>query len=1033
MIPKYAVRNPVTTIMMMLLVLLLGFVSFTNLKLDLFPNINPPVVAVLTTYQGAGPEEVAEMVTKPLEETIGTSAGLETLQSRSSSNSSLIIAQYAWGTDVSEIREDLSTSIGLVPLPDGVDQPIIVKFDPTMMPVMQFSVSNGESIAELQETVERVIVTQLQNVEGVASVSVAGGFEEEISVALNEESLNEYDLTQDRIVQLIQGNNLTYPGGVIEEEGEKLSFRILAQVETIEALRELPVSIVPTENGMNIVTLAEVADVELTQKELSSIARTNGRESLLVSVQKEGTANTVDVSNGVLDRLDEIRDSHSDLRFSISNDQGDIIKLSISNVSQALIFGAIFAIAIILLFLRSASSTFIVAISIPFSVVATFVLMYFSGMSLNIMSLGGLALGVGMLVDNAIVVIENINRHLAKAESRRKAVIDATVEVGGAISASTFSTLAVFLPIVFVGGLIGDLFKELALTVAFSLLASLVVALTVVPSLAALLLKEGKTRESKENKFYKNVITWVLDHRLLTLFLAAIVLAGSLFLVPQIGTEFMPSQDEGMFTVDIELPEGASFERTLEVVEEIEQEVLRMTDIDVVTASVGNPDAMMAAVTGGGENEGSITVKLVPRDDRSRSTGRVMAELQDRVEDLKDRAELTFHESNSMEQMSGATNSIEVLVLGEDKEQVAEYAQGLSDQLADESEIRTVSDSLEDGRPEYQFIVDKNAAFEYGLTSYQIATFINESLRGQVAAMVFDTEVRVHMAEINQSQESIENLVMSTPTGQEVTVGELGEVVRGEGPVTVVRENQQDSVIVTATFDGTDMGTVAMHVQRVIDDYIDDVNMDTNLYSIKISGGVEMMNEAFSSLFLALVLAIIFSYMVMASLFESLLQPFIIMFTLPLAVTGVILGLFLTDYAFGVTAFIGIIILVGIVVNNAIVFIDYANKLREKGFAVRQALIEAGLTRLRPIVMTAISTILGLIPLAIGGGEGAEMQAPMAIAVIGGLFTSTLLTLIVIPVIYSLISSMKGMRQKWKLAMERYNEIEDEFESKKSE
>lgn len=1010
-IPKIAVKRPVTTIMMMMLVLILGFVSLTNLKMDLMPNINPPVLAVMTTYPGAGPEEVADIVTKPIEDVVGTSAGLQTLQSRSSSNSSLIIAQYEWGTDISEVREDLSSSLNMVQLPDAVGQPTIIKFDPTMMPIVQFSVSSGEEIEALQEMVNDQIVPPLQNIDGVASVNVTGGFEEEINVTLNEEKLEENNLTQSQIVQLIQGNNLTLPGGVIEENGEKLNLRILAKVETVEALRELPVSMKPNGTDMEIISLGDVAVVELAPKDVTSFARTNGTESLMVSIQKEGTANTAEVSSAVQERLDSIARANDDLTFDIAMDQGEVIKQSISNVTLALVFGGLFAVAVIIVFLRSAASTLIVGIAIPFSVVATFVLMYFSGMTLNIMSLGGLALGVGMLVDNAIVVIENIYRHLAKGGSRKEAAITGATEVGGAVTASMLTTLSVFLPMVFVGGMIGDIFKELALTVTFALLASWAVALTVVPALAGILLKSDKVKEKKENKAYKKVISWALDHRLIIILVAVGTLVGSLFLAPRIGTEFMPSQDEGTFTVDVELPEGASFERTLEVVEGMEAELLATPEVDIVTASVGNADALMAAATGSGENQGSLTVKLVGAGDRERSTEQVMNAVKDDIEKWEEEATLTFNLSNSMEAMSGAQNAVEVMLLGNDKEKLEEYTAELSDRLNELEEIRSVSDSVQTGKPEYQFILDKEEAFKYGLTAGQVGNFINESLQGNVAATIFDTDIRVHMDGISNSKEDLENLLVPNQSGQEVALKDIGEVIRGEGPVTVVRENQQDSIVITATFEGKDMGSVAMNVQNAINEMVKDLSIDTDQYTIKTGGGAEMMDDAFASLLLAVVLAIVFVYMVMASQFESLLQPFIIMFTLPLAIIGVILGLFVTGYAFGVTAFIGIIILVGIVVNNAIVFIDYTNQLRAKGMLVREALIQAGATRLRPIVMTALTTMLGLLPLAIGLGEGTELQAPMAIAVIGGLMSSTVLTLVVIPVIYSLLTSRQEKKR----------------------
>mgnify|MGYP005828108243 FL=1 len=1030
-LPKLAVKRPVTTIMMMLLVLLLGVVSLTGLKMDLMPNINPPVIAVMTTYPGAGPEEVAEMVSKPIEESVGTSQGLEMMQSRSSSNASLVIAQYEWGTDISEVREDLSTKLARLPLADGIDKPMIIKFDPTMMPIIQFTVSNGKGLEKVQELVEEELVPTLQNIDGVANVSVTGGFDEEISVKLDQDLMKNNKLTQEQIIQLIQGNNLTFPGGVVENEDEKLSLRVLGKIDEIEALKLLPVSVT---NEMEVVTLGEIAEIGLAKKDTTSIARTNSKESLLVSIQKDGSANTAEVSQNVREKLDKLQKEHKNLEFTISSDQGEIIEKSVSNVTSALLFGAIFAIVIIFVFLRSPVSTLIIGIAIPFSVVATFVLMYFSGMSLNIMSLGGLALGVGMLVDNAIVVIENIYRHLSFEKTRKQAAIDGAKEVASAITSSTLTTLAVFLPIIFVGGLVGDLFKELSLTVTFSLVASLVVALTVVPTLAGLLLKEGKVKPQKENRFYKKIITWALSHRFATLGLALIILAGSVALVPKVGTELMPTQDEGMFTIDVKLPEGSTFDKTVEVIKTIEDEALNQSEVDIVTSTIGNDDPLQASVLGSSENKGTVTVKLIDSENRSKKTERVMNDVEDNLKDQFENVDLTFNLSNSMQAMSGRPNSIEILISGDDKTKVREYTNELTEKLDELESITNITDSIDTAKPEYQLRVNKEQAFKYGLTTYQVASYVNSQLQGEVATKISDngieTDVRVSVAGVKNSKEAIEALKIPTPLGTEVAVKDIAEVVRDNGPVTVVRENQKEVVTITASFEGKDMGTVSQEVQKEIDSMVDDFEIDEDQYSVKMTGGTEMMDDAFSSLQLAMILAIVFVYMIMASQFESLVHPLIIMFALPLSITGVILGLLLTDYAFGMTAFIGIIILVGIVVNNAIVYIDYTNQLRKDGMIVRDALITAGVTRLRPIVMTALTTMLGLLPLAIGAGEGSEIQAPMAVAVIGGLFTSTLLTLVVIPVIYSLVESGKGLRKKWKLALEKLKEAEEEIEGK---
>ncbi|HBV88395.1 MAG TPA: hypothetical protein DEF42_17530 [Desulfosporosinus sp.] len=1028
-LPKFSVRNPITTIMMMLLVVILGVVSVSNLKLDLMPNINPPVLAVITNYPGAGPEEVKEMVTKPVEETVSTTPGLKSLQSSSRDNTSLVILQYDWGMDVSEAREDITSKLNQLNLHKDIGQPMIVKFDPTMLPVMQLAVASGQSLEEIQTIVNHELVPQLQTIEGVASVTVAGGFNEEVLIHLNQDKLNQTNLTQEKITQLIQANNLTYPGGVLTQDNKELNLRVIGKEDSIDTLRQLPISMIPEGNAVNVVTLADVAKVEMVKKDINSIAHTNGKESLMISIQKEGTSNTVEVTKEVGVVIDSFKQDYKAMEFTVSADQGEIIGQSIGNVSSSLLFGGAFAIIMILLFLRSVGSTIIIAIGIPFSVIATFAMMYFSGLTLNIMSLGGLALGVGMLVDNAIVVIENIYRHISLNKTRITAAIDGTVEVAGAITSSTLTTVAVFLPIVFIGGLVGDLFKELALTVTFSLLASLAVALTVIPSLAGMLIKVKTVKQTKENKIYKNVITWALDHRLVTVVLSLALLIGSVFLIPRIGTEFIPAQDEGIFKIDVSLPQGSNLSSTLKVVEEIETIAMNVTDVEIVTAVVGNANPLMNS---GGNETASLNITLIDSDSRTKPTDKVMNDLKDKLSStISKEVHLDFNLSNSMAAMSGQTSAAEILVAGPNAAQVKEYVAELSTRLKTIKEVTAISDSMEVGKKEYQFIVDKEKALKNGLTTHQIATFVNQSIQGQVATKLSNSgvekDVRVKVEGLNNSKQAIENLKITSPLGTKIALKDLGAVVEGQSPTTISRDNQQDATTIYANFENTDMGTISGKIQTEIDTMIQDLSINETMYPIKMVGGTEMMNDAFGSLTLAMILSVVFVYMIMASQFGSLIHPLIILVTLPLAMIGVTGALLLTGQTFGITAFMGIIILVGIVVNNAIVFIDYANKLIKENLPVRAALIKAGTTRLRPILMTALTTMLGLLPLAVGLGEGTEIQAPMAIAVIGGLLSSTVLTLIVVPVVYSLLESLKGIRKRIKLVMHTLKEVEAEM------
>lgn len=931
--------------------------------------------------------------------------------------------------DVSEAREDISSKLNQLTLHDDIGQPMIVKFDPTMLPIMQLAIANGQSLEEIQTIVNQEVVPQLQNIEGVATVSVAGGFNEEVLINLNQAKLNQHDLTQEKITQLIQANNLTYPGGILTQDNKELNLRVMGKVDSIDTLRQLPVSLIPEGNAVNVVTLADVAEVEMVKKDITSIAHTNGMESLMVTIHKEGTANTVEVTKDVGVVIDSFKQDYRTMEFTVSSDQGEIIGQSVGNVSSALLFGGLFAVIMILIFLRSIGSTIIIAIGIPFSVIATFVMMYFYGLSLNIMSLGGLALGVGMLVDNAIVVIENIYRHISLNKTRMTAAIDGTVEVAGAITASTLTTIAVFLPIIFIGGLVGDLFKELALTVTFSLLASLMVALTVIPSLAGMLIKVQNVKRSNENQLYKNVITWALDHRLVTVFLAVALLVGSVSLIPRIGTEFIPAQDEGLFTIDVSLPQGSNLASTLNAVVDIEKVAMNLSEVDVVTSVVGNADPLMNA---GGAETASLNITLIDSDSRTRATDKVMNDLKDKLSGtISNDVHLGFKLSNSMEAMSGQASAAEILVVGPDGAKVNDYVAELTTRLKTIKEVTTVSNSMQAGKAEYQFIVDKEKALRNGLTTQQIALFVNQSMQGQIATKLstngVEKDVRVKIQGVDNSKQAIENLAITTPLGKKVALKDLGAVVEGKSPATISRNNQKDATTVYANFENADMGTISSKIQTELNTMVQDLSINENMYSIKMVGGAEMMDDAFSSLTMAMILSVVFVYMIMASQFGSLIHPLIILVTLPLAMIGVTAGLLVTGQTFGITAFMGIIILVGIVVNNAIVFIDYANRLIKQNLPVRAALIQAGTTRLRPILMTALTTILGLMPLAVGLGEGTEIQAPMAIAVIGGLFSSTVLTLVVVPVVYSLLESLRGIRKRLKLVMLKLKEVEAEM------
>lgn len=1009
-------------IMTMLLVLVMGFVSLTNLKMDLMPDINPPIIAVMTVYPNASPEDVEELVTKPLENVISTSSGLKDLQSTSSQNTSLIVAQYNWNANIDSIRKTLDAQIEQVNLPEGAQDSIVLNFDPTMIPVMSASISTGDDIEKLQEKTNKYVVPALKNIDGVADVTLVGGFDNEVLVKLNHKKMDELGINQNQIVQMIKGNNIAMPGGVVENNEDKLNLRVLGAIENIDELKNVPISVKPSQDGFDIVLLKDVASVEEVKMESSSVAKNNGEASLFFQLQKEGDANTVDVATKVEKEIDKIKNKHDEFSISYDFNQGEIIKDSINNVGTSLMYGMIFSLFVILVFLRSFKSTFIIGISIPFSVISTFVFMYFNDMTLNMMSLGGLALGVGMLVDNAIVVIENISRHLSLGKTRKEAAIEGAREIAGAITASMLTTLCVFLPIVFVGGLIGSLFKELALTVVFSLLASWIVSLTVVPSLSGLMLKKDK-REAKVFKPYEKLLKLALRKKVTTLFITIVLFVSSIVLATKVGTEFMPAQEGKTFTVEVNLPNESSIEKTEKVTSELENKILRFDEVDMVLTTIGSGEGIQSIANTTTDSKASIRVNLKDGNDTKDTMDKIKKEIG-----TLENVELGYAISNSNE-MAGS-NEVMVTLQGDNSKKLDKYTNKLQKRLKGNiKEVSDVKSSEKEVKKEFNFVVDKEKAIKYGMTTAQIGQFINQKVQGEkpIAFNKDGKEVEVRVVDDieHSTVKDIENMEILTTTGEKVKIKELGIVKTENAAIDIIRVNKKRTTTLNVSFEDSDMGTIIKAIDKEINKMEKDLKVDENEFVIKVAGNAQEMNDSFKSLGIAFVLAIVFVYMVMASQFESLSQPLIIMVSMPLAIIGVVFGLYATGYAFGITAFIGIIILAGIVVNNAIVYVDYVNQLRESGKGVTESLIEAGLTRLRPIVMTALTTMLGLLPLAIGTGEGAQMQAPMAVAVIGGLFTSTFLTLIVIPVIYALIDTMKNFRNKLKRLMQTYNEMED--------
>lgn len=1006
-ISDFSIKRPVFTIVIMFLIIILGAVSFFKIPVTLIPELNPPIGVVVTNYPGASPTEVSEKVTRPLEASLSTLPGIESLQSSSEEGSNFILLEFDWSTNIDDVQTDIMQRIDQTPIPDDSNKPQFFKFDPSQFPVIQLAVraaEGGEDVRVLAEELE----TELLQTEGVASVNISGSLTEQILISLDQELLEEKGLQQSDIVQVIQANNISLPGEPIQtDDGRQLTTRVLSSLANVDEIRDLVVTVNPMDGGN--VTVGDVAEVTLGEQELSSETRANEEPAVLLSALQESGANTADVSEAFQAKLDELLEEErfAGVETDVLFDQGDYVKLAVGNIGQTLIYGGIFAMLVLFFFLRGIKSPIIIGVAIPYSVIVTFVLMYFSDFALNIMTLGALALGIGMLVDNAIVVIENIERHLSMGKNPKLAASEGTKEVAGAIIASTLTTVAVFVPVVFITGLIGEIFFEFAVTISFSLFASLAVALTVIPMLASRMLDkpkgniEARQRRSKGLKNFERSIKWSLSHRLIVLLTTLVLLGVATFGAFQVGTEFLPATDEGFVTVSVELENGSSTAATNEVVNMIEVELKKEEDVEVYVSLVGSTQQGQAQGTAQ-TNIAELYIKLIPLDERNRSVFAFVDDVQPRIlEKIGEQAEVSF---NLQTAAGSSPNTLSFTVTDTDKARLDEAIEKISSELREVPEVTELTNDREETVEEIQLIVKKEAATENGLAPAQIAQTVNNLTRGVLTTQVLTEEDEVLSVftemdpQFRDSVEKLRMLKLRAPSGQFLELQELADIEISQGPVDIKRVDQADSVSFTLQHrSDVTLGDMSDKV----DEALEGLNLDDNT-SISFGGDRELFDNAINDMLLAVGLAVVLVYIVMAAQFESFKYPLVIMFTVPLMVIGVAIAWLVTGTAISITAVIGMLVLVGIVVNNGIVLVDYINQRKQAGMESYEAILTSVRDRLRPILMTALTTILGLLPLALGIGEGTEINQPMGITVIGGLISSTFLTLYIVPIVYSL-------------------------------
>lgn len=1024
MLSRLSIRRPVTTIMISLMVFIAGIVAYSSLNLSLMPNVDIPVVLVSTTYVGAGPEEIENLVSKPLEEALGTVNNVDTLTSISNGDNSMVVVEFVDGTDIDMASLDLRDVLDRTKylLPDDVDNPVIYKIDMNAIPIYLGVTSENLDLNMLNNLLEDNIVPRLERIEGVASIDLYGGIEKEVRITIDPTKLAGYNLNANMISQVLAAENMNLPSGTLTQGDSKVQVRTMGQFSSIQEIEALPI-VTPTGG---IIQLSDVAMVEETQKDKTTVSYVNSEKGMLISVNKQSTANLVKTSDKIQKELTKLSAEYPEVQVSIVMDTSDYIKDSISNVTQTAFLSALIAFFVLLLFLKNPITAGIIAVSIPTSIMTTFALMYFADMSLNIISMGGVAIGIGMLVDNSIVVLDSIYQYYERGYSPKEAAEIGAKEVTMAITASTLTTVAVFLPIAFVKGSVGQLLQNLSFSITFALLSSLVVAATFVPMACALLLqKDRKTKLRKYAKFtsalskwdsildrltqgYDKVLRWALAHRKKTVAIVLALFIGSLATVPMTGMDFMAESDEGTANISISLPNGTSVDTTEEVVLEALYRLETIPEAETVYANIG------ADQMGNKPSAASIYMNMVPKKERDRSTSEICEEIKTLLGDIPG-MELTVSASNaSMGNMGGA--DVTFNVYGYDNTILMKLEDEIVDLLSSIEGFTDVEGSTNDTVPEAKVKIDRNKASHYGVTTSAIAGALNTAIAGSTATQYkvdgseLDVVIRYDTDQLNYLTD-LDNLTVSSATGGQIPLSSVASVEITETAASITRENQKNYISINANTPNLS----GNEARKLVDDTLASYPFPEGC-SYGYSGSMEMMMDSFRSLMICMVIAVLLVYMIMASQFESLRYPFVVMFSMPLAITGGILGLFLTGHTITTPAFMGFVMLVGMVVNNAIVLVDYANQLMDRGLNCYDALVTAGPRRLRPILMTTLTTILGMLPMAVSQQEGGEMMQGLAVGVIFGLAFSTIITLVFIPVIYIWMNERKLNRKDKKAA-----------------
>jgi HAE1 family hydrophobic/amphiphilic exporter-1 len=1046
---ELATERRVTIVMLMTAIVLFGMVSLSRLNLNLLPDISYPTLTIRTELTGAAPVEVENLLSKPIEEAVGVVRNVRLVRSVSRSGQSDVTVEFLWGTDMDMAGVDIREKLDILFLPLEAGRPLLLRFDPSSEPIVRLGLlnkndadaaSSESQLKALRRLAEDRIKTELEAEEGTAAVKVSGGLEDEIQIRVDQQKLAQLGISISQIAERIRAENVNLSGGRLEEGNQRFLVRTLNEFQDVEEFRDAIVAYV----AERPVYLRDVATVERGYKDREAITRVKGQESVELAVYKEGDANTVQVAERIQSRLERVRESlPEDIELVTIYDQSTFISSAVDDVRLAAVLGGLIAIFVLYGFLRDARATTIVSIAIPVSVIGTFLLMYTNDISLNIMSLGGIALAVGMLVDNSIVVLENIVRKKEQGQGITEAAKNGTAEVASAVVAATLTTVAVFFPMVFISGIAGQLFKDQALTVTFALLFSLLVALTLIPMLASLGAQSRYDDGGDDQpagwftklvafivrlfgyvffairklfwiflwvptwllqKFYKSIaaiypglLRWSLAHRSAVIVTSVVLFVATMALVPRLGSELIPQFSQGEFNVDIRLPPGMPLAQTDRAIQSAQSTA---ADIDAVALNysvAGTGNRLDANPVDAGDNTGVLSITMQEGAGRD-AENQAMAAMRAKLSTLPG----VQYEFTRPSLLSFAS-PLQIEISGYDLDNLSKVSQAVVQAMSTSDRFTDIKTTIERGNPEIQIVFDQERAAKLGLAVRDIANGVVANVRGELATRYTwrDKKIDVLVRSVDTRESSIEeirHLIINPTSDRPVTLDAVADVVVSEGPSEIRRVAQERVAIISANLAYGDLGAAAAEAG----DIVSRIPLPNGISAI-VSGQSEEMQESFESMQFALALAIFLVYLVMASQFESLVHPLVILFTIPLALIGAVLALFITGTTVNIVAFIGVIMLAGIVVNNAIVLVDLINQLRAQGKERIDAIMEAGSARLRPILMTSLTTTLGLLPMAMGFGEGSEVRTPMAITVIGGLTVSTFLTLLVIPVVYSLM------------------------------